>query len=175
MKAIVIYQTKYGSCRQYAEWISEALDCILVKADQVQAVNVSDYDLMIFGAPIYAGRIDHHQFYDLNPAAKLIIFTVGMVNPDEIDFEPYLQRNFPQHVIERAKFFHFRGALNFANLSWYHKLLLWAMKKFHLDKMEFEELKPEERVILEAYGQSTSYLDRSSIQPLIDYVRRMDV
>lgn len=48
-------------------------------------------------------------------------------------------------------------------------------EKFHLDKMEFEELKPEERVILEAYGQSTSYLDRSSIQPLIDYVRRMDV
>lgn len=174
MKAMVIYQTKYGSCRQYAEWISEALSCLLLRADQMEAVNVLDYDVIIFGAPIYAGNINHHEFFRLNPSAKLVIYTVGIVDPQAIDFTPYLKKNFPQEIIDRAKFFHFRGALNYNQLSLVHKLMLWAIKKFHLEKMELKDMNIEERTLLESYGKNTSYLNQSSILPLIEYIKSLE-
>ena len=36
MNAIVVYKTKYGSTKTYAEWIAEALDCEAVEMNGAQ-------------------------------------------------------------------------------------------------------------------------------------------
>ena len=36
MNAIVIYKTKYGSTKQYAEWIAEELGCDFIDAKNVK-------------------------------------------------------------------------------------------------------------------------------------------
>ena len=42
MKTIVIYKTKYGSTRTYAEWIAEELGCDAVDAKSVKASDLAE-------------------------------------------------------------------------------------------------------------------------------------
>ena len=44
MNAIVIYKTKYGATKTYAEWIAEELSCKAVDAKQVKIDNLKEYN-----------------------------------------------------------------------------------------------------------------------------------
>ena len=57
MKGIVIYKSKYGSTKKYAEWISERTGFDCVEAGKVNAKRLADYDTVIFGGGIYASGI----------------------------------------------------------------------------------------------------------------------
>ena len=49
MNAIVIYKSKYGSTKAYAEWIAEALSCQAVEAKSVKADDLLAYDTIVYG------------------------------------------------------------------------------------------------------------------------------
>lgn len=171
MKPIVVYYSKYGACRQYAEWICEALDCTIVKLDQIQSVNIADYDLIIFGAPIYCGQIPHDYFYLANEEAKKIIFTVGILVPEETDFTAIIENNFPCDLIDQTDFFHFRGAIKHANLSIKHRCLLWLIKQFNYDRILGQGQGPIEPEIKQVFEDDQNFIDKKAIQPLIDHVQ----
>ncbi len=48
-KAIVIYSSKRGSTRQYADWIAEALNCSAVPLDQMSSEELREYDAVLYG------------------------------------------------------------------------------------------------------------------------------
>ena len=52
MKTLVIYKSKYGSTKQYAEWIAEELDCEAVDAKSVKPLDLEKYDIV----PIYISK-----------------------------------------------------------------------------------------------------------------------
>lgn len=54
MKALVIYDTKYGSTREIAEGIASGLDAKTLAVGEVQDLEA---DLLVLGCPIYAGRL----------------------------------------------------------------------------------------------------------------------
>jgi menaquinone-dependent protoporphyrinogen IX oxidase len=43
MKSIVIYKSKYGSTKTYAEWIASELSCEAVDAKNIRAEQLVDY------------------------------------------------------------------------------------------------------------------------------------
>ena len=82
-KAIVIYSSKRGSTRQYAEWIAEELECeALELADpQVKGLDLSDYGCIIYGGWIRgSGIVDFDKFgrmLDADLMRRLIVYGVG--------------------------------------------------------------------------------------------------
>ena len=58
MKPVVVYQSKYCSTKQYAQWLAEALSCRLYEAEKMSAENLAEYDTVIYGGGIYAGAIN---------------------------------------------------------------------------------------------------------------------
>ena len=58
MNAIVIYKTKYGSTKTYAEWIAEELCCEAVDAKSVKIEDLLKYDTIIYGGGLYAEVIN---------------------------------------------------------------------------------------------------------------------
>jgi menaquinone-dependent protoporphyrinogen IX oxidase len=85
-KAIVIYTSKRGSTKQYAEWIAGDLGCEAVAfADpRMKAINLYEYDCIIYGGWIRgSGIVDFDKFGKLLDAElmqKLIVFGVGMAD-----------------------------------------------------------------------------------------------
>lgn len=53
----VIYKSKYGSTKQYAEWISEALKADLFERGNIKYENLYKYKTIIFGGGLYASGI----------------------------------------------------------------------------------------------------------------------
>ena len=58
MSAIVVYKTKYGSTKQYAEWIAEDLGCDVVDTKNVKVDDLLGYDTIIYGGGLYAEVIN---------------------------------------------------------------------------------------------------------------------
>ena len=88
-KAIVIYTSKRGSTRQYAEWIAEDLGCEAVDFSDLRrsgsyAVNLYEYDCIIYGGWIRgSGIVDFDKFgkmLDAELMQRLIVFGVGFAD-----------------------------------------------------------------------------------------------
>ena len=58
MNAIVVYKTKYGSTKTYAEWIAEELSADIRDAKTVKADDLLKYDTIIYGGGLYAEGIN---------------------------------------------------------------------------------------------------------------------
>ena len=54
MNPIVIYKSKYGSTKAYAEWISEELNCRAIDVKTVKIADLTEYDTIIYGGGLYA-------------------------------------------------------------------------------------------------------------------------
>ena len=56
-KTVVIYKSKHGSTKKYAEWIGEELECPVLSADDFSKKELEDYENIIFGGCVQAGGI----------------------------------------------------------------------------------------------------------------------
>ncbi|MBR0400280.1 MAG: hypothetical protein IJH95_05650 [Mogibacterium sp.] len=85
-KAIVIYTSKRGSTKQYAEWIAEDLGCSALTLDEAkkQDVNLYEYDCIIYGGWIRgSGIVDFDKFakwLDDELMQRLIVYGVGFAD-----------------------------------------------------------------------------------------------
>ena len=85
-KAIVIYTSKRGSTKQYAEWIAEDLGCEAVAFSDAdfKALNLYEYDCIVYGGWIRgSGIVDFDKFakhLDADLMKRLIVFGVGFAD-----------------------------------------------------------------------------------------------
>ena len=85
-RSIVIYTSKRGSTKQYAEWIAEELGCRAVPlADALrEGVDLHGYDCIIYGGWIRgSGIVDFDKFAKLLDAdimGRLIVYGVGFAD-----------------------------------------------------------------------------------------------
>ena len=168
-KAVVIYTSKYGATKKYAEWISQDLGADIFEEKNFDTKKFADYDTIIFGAGLYAGNIAVKKIFTKNyeqiSSKKIIVFSVGLENPAEA--KEKIRPQFPENV----EIFCFRGALNVEELSFVHKQGL-NMLKFILSKKKTEELTETEKEILSAIEKkSVDFTDKNAILPLAEYVK----
>ena len=57
MKGIILYQSKYGATRRYAEWIAEETGFDCVETGKAKIEDVMKYDTIVLGGGIYASGI----------------------------------------------------------------------------------------------------------------------
>ena len=57
MKALIVYLSKTGFTKRYAQWLKEDLSCDCVPFDQRGQVDLSPYGAVVFGSSVHAGRI----------------------------------------------------------------------------------------------------------------------
>ena len=84
---VVIYKSKTGFTEKYASWIAEELNCEKYPLENVSMVDLSDYDVIIFGGGVRAGKIGGIKFLNKTrvslPNKRLVIFATGATPPDE--------------------------------------------------------------------------------------------
>lgn len=167
----VVYFSKHGMTEKYARWIAEELNAALIDGKKVKDVELRKYSFVIFGGPIYAGKITGVDLLKQNLFDHLVVFTVGLSDPvgtDYADLDKSLQKlkSIPEGI------FHFRGGIDYTQLNMGNKLLL-KMIINSLKKVPDSELTPENKALIETYGQTVDFSDRTAIEPLVAYVRKL--
>lgn len=174
MNAIVIYKSKYGSTKAYAEWIAEALGCTAVEAKGVKAADLAGYDTIIYGGGLYAEMIAGVSLitknFDALKEKKLVVFTTGLTPLDCRDYydKMVVEKNFKPHMMEKIKVFNFLGKMIIEELSLPHKAAIVALKKIMSGKENPSEM---EKLLIKLCDESGDFTDRAAIADLIDYVK----
>lgn len=83
-KSIVIYTSKRGSAKQYAEWIAEELSCEAVPLSDAKSLNLHEFDCIIYGGWIRgSGIVGFDKFakmLDDELTKRLIVYGVGIAD-----------------------------------------------------------------------------------------------
>lgn len=176
-KTVVIYESKYGSTKRYAEWIAEALSCPLFERKSFHPQDFSEYDIIVYGGGLYAGSVSGIKLLTKNRDAlsdkKVVLFTCGLADPRDPHnvsiIRNALAKALPAKMFKRLQLFHLQGGIDYSRLSFVHKSMMSMLRKMLLKK-ETDELRDEERQILETYGTCIDFTDRESIKPLVSFV-----
>ena len=171
-KVAVIYKSHYGTTRRYAKWISEELGAELFEEPGVRPEQLMEYDIIVYGGGLYAGGVAGSKLVAKNPCKSLVVFTVGLANPELTDFSEILSKNFTPEQQEQIKVFHLRGGIDYGKLSTVHRVMMAAMKKL-TEKAPVAERTDDDHLLLETYGTKIDFTDKESITALVEYVRSM--
>lgn len=178
MKTAIIYRSKYGATKTYAQWLAEDLGARLLCGDQVKPEDLTQYDCIIYGGGLYAGGVNGFSLitknFELLKAKSLYLFTVGaadVTDPENIkNIRANLNNVMTPAMAEKISIYHFRGGMCYSRMSLIHRAMMSMMLKVLRKKPESER-KAEDKVMLEAYVQDTDFTDRQALQPLVDQVR----
>ncbi|GAA0774193.1 flavodoxin domain-containing protein [Clostridium subterminale] len=172
-KTVVIYKSKYGSTKKYAEWIATALGADIFEASKIDATDMQKYSTIIYGGGLYASGILGISLitkaFDKLKDKNLVVFTVGLADPSNTEqFIPVIDKNLTKEMQKSIKLFHFRGAIDYKNLGLIHKSMM-ALLKNKVSKMPQDKMDDETKMMIETYGQVVNFTEQSSIKPLIEF------
>ena len=81
MKALIIYKSKTGFTKWYAEFIAKEVDGNLMDFKEVTTEIMSGYDVVVYGGGLYAGMINGYkkakEMFEKSSANRFILFATG--------------------------------------------------------------------------------------------------
>ena len=171
IETIVIYKSKTGFTKRYAEFIAEDLDAEIYELHEIKIEDIDKYDTIIYGGGLYAGGINGIDFINKNidilKKHKVIVFATGLCPGSNDEINNMKNSNFNQEQIKNIDFFYLRGGFNFNNLSIVDKVLMTLMRL----KLKFKKnLNNDEKGMLSAYEHPIDFVDRKNISKLINSI-----
>ena len=171
MKTIVIYKSRTGFTKRYAQWIAEELACEVIAYDDIPDINFDHVDVIIYGGRVHAGKIDDLgkiKKLFVNNESKLIVFATG-ATPIEAaeEIEKIMRCNFDDTSIPH---FYMQSGLCYEKMGLVDKTIMTALSKMLSNKNNKSDA---EKGTAMAISKSYDISDRTFIQPLIQCVKEL--
>ncbi|WHH57821.1 flavodoxin domain-containing protein [Petroclostridium sp. X23] len=171
MKTVVVYKSKAGFVKKYAEWIAQELSADIFEASNITIDEIANYDTVIYGGGLYAVGINGVkliiQNLDRLKGKKIVVFASG-ASPDRKEIiSEVMNNNFTSEQQEYIRFFYLRGGFDYGKLKPFDKVLM-TLLKWKLKRKE--ELSPDEKGMLAAYEKPADFTQRKNIREIIDYI-----
>ena len=172
MSGIILYKSKYGATRKYAEWLSERTGFSYIETDKSDIGVISGYDVIILGGGIYASGIAGLSFLKKNieklKGKKLIVFCCGASPFDQEAYEAVVAHNM-KGALEGIPCFYCRGAWNEDEMTFRDRTLCRMLQKA-VAKQNPEEYEPWQQALMCAVGQKCDWTDRAYLNPILEYI-----
>jgi len=171
-KIIVVYRSKSGFAKSYAEWIAAELNCDLLQGDKVKVSALLSYDTIIYGAGMYAIGINGIKLitrnFDRLKDKKLIVFSVGASPVRTETTEEIRKINIPAEQLEEIQFFYLRGGFDYSRLTRFNKFLMTLMK---IKLKRAKNPDADQKGMLASYTHPLDFTNKKYIEPIIKYVK----
>lgn len=171
---LVVYGSEHGTARGYAEQFAKRLSLPVCSYEEMQTAQEVQ-TIIHFGA-LYAGGVKGLKdvVKHLPSEAKLVLCTVGLADVTDPkntnDIVNSIKRQVPQDILNRTKIFHFRGGIDYAELSFKHKTMM-ALLYRKAKSLPDEKKTAEVRAMIETYNTHVDFSDYSTLAPLEEYIR----
>jgi menaquinone-dependent protoporphyrinogen IX oxidase len=170
MTGMIIYRSKYGATKKYAEWLSEAtgFKCVTVKEADIN--DAANCDVIILGGGIYAGGISCTPFLKKNigrlKGKKIIVYTCG-ASPYDKGFMDELEKMNMKDELAGIPVYYCRGAVSMKDMSFKDRTLCKMLQK-SLSKKDPKDYAVWESALMECSEQETrDWTDRSYIEQIL--------
>lgn len=170
----IVYKSKYGSTKRYAQWIAEEVKADLFECSEIETKKLMEYNTIIYGGGLYASGITGistiTKNFEIIKDKKIIVFTVGLASTDKEEvFLPIIEKHFSKEMCDNIKFFHLRGGIDYKKLGIIHKSMM-AMMKIVISKKNSDELSDDDRKFLATYGKKVDFTDKNMIKQLLSFL-----
>lgn len=171
MKTIVVYKSKYGYTKKYAEWLAESLGCDI--KENASLADVLGYDTIICGGGIYAGRLNGARLITKNlgklAGKKLVLFAVGANSGEPKELEAFWRKTLDKTVREQVPHFYLRGGFDYGKTGGIDRFMMNMLKKMLLKK---DDLTEDEKGLLAAYDTPFDCTDRKNLVEMLEFFSR---
>ncbi|NMA74090.1 MAG: flavodoxin [Bacteroidales bacterium] len=177
-KSIVIYKSKYGYTKKYAAWIAEELEAELKDVSEIKTSELSPYDLIIYGGGLYAGGVSGLSFlkksFSQIKDKQVVLFTVGVANTQDEEniktIRKSLSRALTPEMQDKIELFHLRGGIDYPRLNFIHRIMMSMLVKMLRRKAQ-SEIRAEDRLMIETYGQVIDFTNKDDIYPIVEQIK----
>ncbi len=172
-RGIILYQSKYGATKKYAEWLREAtgFDCVETKSATVE--QAAQYDTIVLGGGVYASGVAGFSFLKKNIGSltgkKIAVFCVGASPYDEEAISQARELNF-KGGLQDVPLFYCRGAWDEDAMSFPDRTLCRMLQKA-VGKKDPSTYEVWEKALMCAVGQKCDWTDKKYLEPLLAYLQ----
>lgn len=171
---LVIYSSRYGSTKRYAQWLAEELDADLLEKSKAKLKDLMDHQNIVYGGSLHAVGISGLDLIKKNldklAGKKIAVFSVGCSSIKDSTVQSITKYNFPESGQPGVKLFCLRGGFDYSRLGLIDRILMGLMKR-KLERMRPEDRDEDVRGMLEAFQTPVDFTDKRSIEPIVDYIR----
>lgn len=172
MKGIIMYQSRYGSTKKYAEWLREKTGFDLIKTKEAKVNMMDEYDVIILGGGVYASGVLGLSFLKKNisklKGKKLAVFCVGASPYDEKAIAQAREFHFKDEM-DSIPLFYCRGAWDEDKMSFGDRTLCRMLQKA-VAKQDPATYEPWQSALMCAVGQKCNWTDEKYLEPLLEYI-----
>ena len=166
MKGIVVFQSRYGATRQYAQWIGSEMGIPVKEAGELTSQELGEYDTVIIGSSVYLGKLLIRKWLSRNwkliPGKKFFLFVVSGTPPEkQVQLHSYLESSMPAEARDKCEVYFLPGKLEIRNLSMMDRFMLKAGASLSRNEVTKKQM-------LTDYNS----VAKENILPLLEAVRR---
>lgn len=177
MEQIIIYGSRYGSTRRYAEKLSELTG--IPATDCSQIPDLSEITTVIYLGGLYAGGVlglkSTLRAVCSPEKRNWIIITVGLADPkdpqNQQTLRTSLKKQLPPALFHQAAIFHLRGAIDYGRLSLGHRTMM-ALLYRSVRHLPLQQQSAENRAMIETYGRQVDFTDFRALKPIADQIQQ---
>ena len=173
MKGIILYSSKYGATKRYAEWIAEETGFDCVETGKANPDILGQYDAILLGGGIYASGIAGLSFLKKHirqlQGKKVIVFCDGASPYEEKAFQQVYAHNF-KGDLAGLPCFYCRGGWDPDRMSFMDRNLCRMLRKAVARKAP-EVWEVWERALMEAGENKCDWTDKAFIAPILAAIR----
>lgn len=132
-KQLIIYGSRYGSAKRYAERLAQMTGLEAVEYKEVKALG--DYDRIVYLGSLYAGGVTglKQTVGKMTPQQELIVATVGLADPTDAANVAHIRQSVkgqvPAYLYDESRIFHLRGAIDYTKLNLKYRLMMSLLAK----------------------------------------------
>lgn len=173
MDGIILYQSRYGATKRYADWLSEetGFDCIETREAKIE--DIKQYGTIILGGGIYASGIAGLSFLKKHikelRGKRIIVFCDGASPYEQSAFEQIAAHNM-KDALSGIPCFYCRGAWNMNNMNIADRTLCRLLRKA-VRKKNPDEYEVWEKALMAAGDEACDWTDRSYLLPILEALR----
>lgn len=166
IKILIAYQSKYGSTKQYAEWIQKESGGDLIDIENQDAPDLATYDILIIGSSVRIGSIVNAPFIREHWSAikdkKLILFTTSGTPPQHPKIQSIYEKSLPGEMRKAIQYFPLHGRISGDKLTVWDRFLMAIGKTMEQD----ETLKKD-------MGKDFDGVRQENLLPLLKYLKEV--
>lgn len=130
MKAVVIYSSKRGATKRYAEWIAEDLGCDCIPLATCDVHSLEQFDVIVYGGWLRgSGIVGFDKFREAisDLGDRLVVFCDGISNDTAENFEQIVDINLGENENSIPIFF-LSGAYDPSKVTGIDKMMMSVAK-----------------------------------------------
>jgi menaquinone-dependent protoporphyrinogen IX oxidase len=175
-KTLVVYSSKYGSTKKYAEWIAEKCNAELFSLPDFDIEKLNDYETVIFGASVYIGKIRDIKFikknWDILKLKQTAVFTVTAAPQDDPMLDKIFRWNLPEHIREKVSYFKLRGAFDYKKLTLKDRILMQGpITMLRFKWLTGRDKKAKEH--LQELFNANDWTDENTVLPIVEFAKKL--